>query len=131
MDVLDEYMNELTIDTSLDEFSMRDVQMKLPAIKHKWAGRLIRTKIQIAALQKKRQGIIDSAIKQLIEQSPIKLSIPLARQRVESLDSVTEISSEISHTKLIVEFLEKIERILSSMTFDIKNLTEIMKLETQ
>ncbi len=31
---------------------------------------------------------------------------------------------------LIVEFLEKSERIFSGMSFDIKNITEIMKLET-
>ena len=33
--------------------------------------------------------------------------------------------------KLVVEFLEKTEKTLSSITFDIKNIVEIIKLETQ
>lgn len=124
-------MKEVAEDTALDEFTVRDVQMKLPAIKHKWAGRLIRTKIEMLTLHKEKEKVLDKCITQLIEQSPVKLSIPLARQRVERLDHVVSINDKISTTKLVIEFLEKIERILNSMTFDIKNLTEIMKLETQ
>ena len=74
MDLLDKYIKELGEDTSLDEFTVRDVQMKLPAIKHKWAGRLMRLKLDNEKLKADRGN---------------------------------------------------------SMTFDIKNLTEIMKLETQ
>ena len=131
MDVLDEYMKELSVDTCIDEFTMKDVQMKLPAIKHKWAGRLIRSKIEISKLEKKKYAIVDAAVKQLIEQSPVKLSVPLARNRVEDLETVVAVKEEIINLKLIIEFLEKVERILNSMTFDIKNLTEIMKLELQ
>ena len=36
---------------------------------------------------------------------------------------------KINEEKLIVEFLEKIEKIFSSLTYDIKNIIEIMKLE--
>lgn len=131
MDVLDEYMKELAEDTCIDEFTMKDVQMKLPAIKHKWAGRLIRSKIELAGLEKKKNIIIDDAVRQLIEKSPVKLSVPLARNRVIDLDSVKNINDEINNLELIIEFLGKMERILNSMTFDIKNLTEIMKLELQ
>ena len=46
------------------------------------------------------------------------------QKRGEYLRNIQEIS-------VVIEFLEKTERTLSSMTFDIKNLTEIMKLELQ
>ena len=118
-------------DTVLDEFTMRDVQMKLPAIKHKWAGRLIRSKIERGNLKKKRQRHINTLVTKLIEESPIKLSVPIAKQKVESHESVTTIDDDIRECDAIIEFLEKVERILNSMTFDIKNLTEIMKLELQ
>lgn len=130
MEILDEYLDELSQDTSLDEFTVKDMQMKLPAIKHKWAGRLIRTKFEITSLERKRTRLVDAAVKQLIESSPVTLAVPLARSRVEDLDEIQQIKRTIEDTKIIVEFLEKAEKILNSMTFDIKNLTEIMKLET-
>jgi hypothetical protein len=130
MDVLDKYMEELSEDTSLDQFSMKDVQMKLPAVKHKWTGRLIRSKIHKKDLIKKKKSLVINMSNKLIEESPIKLSYPIAKQKVEQHATIIQIDDEISDTESIVEFLEKVERILSSMTFDIRNLTEIMKLET-
>lgn len=131
MNTLDKYIGELFEDTTLDEFTMKDVQMKLPGIKHKWAGRLIRTKISLNQIRKKRSKLLSAMADRLIEESPVKISKPLAKQKVEQHESIIDIDDEISDKKAVIEFLEKAERILNSMTFDIKNLTEIMKLETQ
>tara|TARA_R110002167_G_scaffold96450_9_gene255485 strand:- start:144 stop:548 length:405 start_codon:yes stop_codon:yes gene_type:complete len=131
MDLLVKYIEELTEDTALDEFTMRDVQMKLPGIKHKWTGRLMRTKMSLHDKQNDRYKRVNELANRLVEESPIKLSFPIARQKVENHDSITTIDLSIQELKLVIEFLEKTERTLNSMTFDIKNLTEIMKLELQ
>ena len=130
MGILDRYIDELKDDTHLDEFTMKDVQMKLPGMKHKWTGRLIRAKLDIKQLYSKRNKLINELSKQLIEQSPVTLSVPVAKKKVEAHESIIDIDDEIDELKLAQLFLEKTERILSSMTFDIKNLTEIIKLET-
>ena len=44
MELLEKYIKEMGVDVELSEFEMKDVQMKLPAIKHKWIGRLVRHK---------------------------------------------------------------------------------------
>jgi len=36
----------------------------------------------------------------------------------------------MKENRLIIDFLEKGEKIFTGMSFDIKNITEIMKLET-
>jgi len=59
------------------------------------------------------------------------MSVPVAKQKVQTLEEVIDLNDEIEDMKLSLEFCEKAERILNSMTFDIKNLTEIIKLETQ
>jgi hypothetical protein len=131
MELLETYIQELTQDTTLDEFTMRDVQMKLPGIKHKWTGRLMRAKIDKQQLQREREKTVNKYANILIEESPIKLSFPVAKQKVESHESVAIINNNIHQLNIVIEFLEKTEKTLSSMTFDIKNLTEIMKLELQ
>ena len=130
MDLLEEYMKELGKDTHLDEFTMRDVQMKLPGTRHKWTGRLMRAKISTGRLNADKKKLVAELATKLIEQSPVKLSVPVARQKVQEHESVLNLNLEIQDNQIIIEFLEKVERIFNSMTFDIRNLTEIMKLET-
>jgi hypothetical protein len=130
MDLLEQYIKELGEDTMIDEFSMKDVQMKLPAIKHKWAGRLMRVKAENVKLSRDRKRLVRRLTDKLVENSPMKLSVPIAEKKVLSLDDVMDIDQQMRDNEVIALFLEKAERILNSMTFDIKNLTEIMKLET-
>ena len=41
-----------------------------------------------------------------------------------------EIQHRINEQELIVDYLEKVERTFTSLGFDIKNIIEIMKMET-
>ena len=52
---LDDYLEEMQADLEVDEINMKEVQMKLPAIKHKWIGRLMRHKSTIYALNRKKR----------------------------------------------------------------------------
>ena len=131
MELLYKYIEELDTDTSINEFNIRDVQMKLPAIKHKWAGRQVRAKIEMSQLKGERVSLIDRMTDKLIEQSPVTITKPTAKQRVLSSDAIKQMDKKIQEYHHIIEFLEKTDKTLSSMTFDIRNLTEIMKLETQ
>ena len=54
MSLLEEYIVELEKDVKIDQFNIRDVQMKLPAYKHKWVGRLMRQKQQLNILYAKK-----------------------------------------------------------------------------
>ena len=129
--ILQKYIDEMAEDSKLDAFTLQDTQMKLPAIKHKWVGRCMRHKLEVAQLQEKKAALRSTLIERVIEDSPVKISKPAASSAVDNHESMVKIAEEIKQLKLVIEFLEKAERIFNSMTFDIKNLTEIMKLETQ
>lgn len=130
MSTLDKYMEEMVQDTSVDNFNLLDIQMKLPAIKHKWVGRLMRHKYEVKELRKQKELLIRDLTVKLINESPVKIAQPIAEKKVSKVDSVLKIDSKIKEIYLVIEYLEKVEKIFSSMTFDIKNVTEIMKLET-
>ena len=130
MKTLDKYMQEVEADTKLDVFNVKDVQSKLPGIKHKWVGRLIRHKCTRDRLFQELEDKKKYLIKAVAKESGYNVSKPAAAKAVEQHESVVDIKKQISDEKMIITFLEKIERIFNSMTFDIKNLTEIMKLET-
>jgi len=130
MDIIEQYILELEKDVSLDQFNIRDCQMKLPAYKHKWVGRLMRHKHQVVKLNQKKQILKKTVVSKIQDASTYKISKPAAEKAAGSHESIIDLTNKINELNVVIEFLEKSERILSSMTFDIKNLVEIMKLET-
>lgn len=130
MKQLEEYIKEMGEDVELDEFNLKDTQMKLPALKHKWVGRLIRHKGELSTIQNRRDNVIKEIAQEVISTATYQVTLPTAQKAAEKHERVKKIDLEIKENRLIVEFLEKSERIFSSMSFDIKNITEIMKLET-
>lgn len=127
---LEAYIEEVKADTKLDEFSVKDVQLKLPGLKHKWVGRLIRTKATVHRLQRDKEVIKKKLAELYRHQAPVTVSLPTAEKAVENHDKIVDLSDKIHEHLLVIEFLEKVERIFSSMTYDIKNLVDLIKLET-
>ena len=130
MEQLENYIKEMGVDVELDEFNLKDVQMKLPALKHKWVGRLIRHKGDLERCISVKDKIIKEIAQEVIDTATYQVTLPTAMKAAEKHSRVKDINEKIKEHKLIVEFLEKGERIFSGMSFDIKNITEIMKLET-
>jgi len=128
--LLDEYIKELENDLKIDELILKDYQLKLPGIKHKWAGRCIRHKLELIDLKKRRELIKKELVEKIQEQSPVKLAIPVIERTAEKHSDIVEADTKIKQTELIIELLEKSEKTLSSTSYDIKNLVDIIKLET-
>lgn len=129
MEIIDKYEKELIEDTKLNVLNLCDVQMKLPSIKHKWASRLINHKIDVD----KTKSLICKAKERLIEEqladSAVKSSRPALEKKVENHEVIIRLRNTIKEHEYAIMYLDKVEQIFKSMTYDIKNLTEIMKLE--
>lgn len=130
MKQLEEYIIEMGKDVDLDEFNLKDVQMKLPALKHKWVGRLIRAKGELERLRSARDNVVKQVAQEVIDTATYQVNLATAQKAAEKHASVKSIDESIKENRLIVDFLEKGERIFSGMSFDIKNIIEVMKLET-
>jgi len=128
--IIDQYNEELKKHLVIDELNIKDVQLGLPGKKHLWVGRLIRHKQEVNELKTKKHKLIQLLTKQIQEQSNVRLSVPAAEKVAWNMDPVKEINIRISDLELVIEFLEKVEKIFNGMSFDIKNIIEIQKLET-
>lgn len=129
-DMLSGYIDEMQLDLEVDEVNMKEVQMKLPAIKHKWVGRLMRHKASIASLHRRKNDLKSKAATKIKNDSMYNLSDAGLDKLIERQGAIIDINEQIEDESLIVEFLEKSERIFSSLSFDLKNLVEMVKLET-
>ena len=128
--LLEDYIKELETDLKISELELKDYQLRLPGIKHKWAGRCIRHKLELNDLRKKRDVLKRSLVEKIQEQSPVKLNLPVAERTVEKHSELIEIDDRMKQLELIVELLEKSEKTLSSASYDLKNIIDIIKLET-
>ena len=133
MNIIEQYQEELQKDMHIDELNVTQVAHILPSIKHKWVARLINSKIKINKLEKLKKDSKEQLIFKVKESSTNQslLSIDRAIDNSEEYKkNISKIDEEIENLKIIVLYLEKIENIFKSMTFDIKNIIDLNKLET-
>ena len=128
--IFDKYRAELEQDLAIDEFRVKETQLKLPSVKHKWVARLIQHKQEKGKLASIRQETIDSVVAEIRNTSPIAISDRTVITKAENTDSIRRIDSKIQECGLMIDYLERVEKICSSVTYDIRNLIELHKLET-
>ena len=131
MDKLEVFKKELQEDTQIDELNLLQKQLMLPAIKHKWVARLIDEKRRVNRL-KTQKKIIKEGVLASMEASGIPPGIPKTKidRKIESSQTIIKIDEDIQDCEVLIEYLEKVEGIFRSMTFDLKNIVEITKMET-
>jgi hypothetical protein len=98
----------------------------VPIIKHKWVSIQMNHKSQLKKLEfaKKKH------IKEYVASAPVALSKNALEQAALNDPKLAAIQEKIEELELVVEYLEKIEKAISSLTFDCKNVIDLQKLET-
>ena len=59
-EILENYRSELSIEIKLNKLNLSDHQVKLPALKHKWASRYINHKHKVYRLKAKKKELFRS-----------------------------------------------------------------------
>ena len=103
MELLRKYINEIGQDLVLDDFNLKEAQMRLPARKHFWVARLM--------------------------DSPVRISQSAAESAAERHESIDSLNKGIAGQDTIIEYLEKVEKIMGNMHWEIKNIIDINKME--
>ena len=127
---LDSYIEELKNDTVVNELTLKEKSLCLPALKAKWVSRLINHKNKLRLLQKTKKKILTDTIPAVREKLPVKLSENYIKEKAEDTISVSTITEDIRKEEEIIDFLEKVEKIMSSMTYDLGNIIKVVQLET-
>jgi len=91
----------------------------------------MRHKIELNRTKKQREEAVSIVVERLNEDPLIKLSNVALRKKAESNQTIIEIDLRIEGLCLLIEYLEKAEKIINGMTWDLKNIIDIVKIETQ
>jgi len=129
MELLQKYIKEIEQDLKIDEFNVKEVQMNAPGKKHFWISRLINHKVELNNLKNEKNAIRKTLIERVSENSPVTLSFAAIEKTVDKTDEIERLNFKIKENEILIEFLEKTEKVFSSLTFDIRNIVEIIKVE--
>ena len=129
MELLRKYINEIGQDLVLDDFNLKEAQMRLPARKHFWVARLMEAKIKRNSLIRDKKKIKKELVKKVITDSPVRISQLAAESAAEKHESIDSLNKGIAEQDTIIEYLEKVEKIMGNMHWEIKNIIDINKME--
>ena len=121
------YKEAIERDLKIDQFNIHNKVNDIPSLKHFWVAKLIEAKIEIKKLQRKKTDLIKKVNES--QDVGIKLSTSSMNSVIAKSPVIAEINEQIEELELIVEYLEKAEKIFNSTTYDLKNAIELMKME--
>jgi len=127
--LLKKYIEEIGEDLVLNDLNLKQQQQRLPARKHFWVGRLIDAKIKRNDLIAEKRNLKKELVKKVIEDSPVRINQTSAETAAERYESVVKLNKSIQEQDTIIEYLEKVEKILSNMHWEIKNVIDMNKME--
>ena len=129
MQLLKKYMEDIGQDLILNDLNLKEQQQRLPARKHFWVGRLIEAKIKRNELIATKSKLKKDLVKKVIEDSPVRINQSSAEAATEKYESVSKLNKDIKEQDTIIEYLEKVEKILGNMHWEIKNVIDMNKME--
>lgn len=121
------YKEAIEKDLKIDQFNIHNKVNDIPSLKHYWVAKLIESKIEVKQLEKKKKELI----KKVNESAEVGLKLSTASMNnvIAKSPVIAEINEQIEELELIIEYLEKAEKIFNSTTYDLKNAIELMKME--
>ena len=130
MSLLSKYIKEVEQDLVLNDFNIKETQLRLPAKKHFWVARLIEAKRDLQDLTEKEKKMTKILSAKIKEQSPVTLSDKTVLNIIDDREEIATIKALKRDLTNVVEYLEKVEKIFGSMHWEIKNIVDLGKLET-
>jgi len=124
--IINGFQKELETDIKMDELTVKEKAMLAPTTKHKWVARTTQYKSTLLKLEYTKK----QKIKSKIINSPVTLSKVARDEIMYNDDEIVSINTCIDQIKVILEYLEKIEKLTGSLTYDYKNVIDLQKLET-
>lgn len=124
---LEQYSKEITEDLKLNEMVIQQKSFEIPQRKHYWVTKLILETQELNRLERKKKTLEKTALE---KQEPlVQMSIASMKNVIANTKPMQEITQEIEDQKMLVEYLNKVEKIFAYITNDVKNIIEIMQLQ--
>ena len=87
-DIINQYLEEASIDTNLDRLDVTTTQEQLVTNKHKWSARLINHKISLNKFKQQREALLEKFVTEYQDNEPVRVNKSIAEKAVEKRKEV-------------------------------------------
>lgn len=103
-----------------------DFCLSLPGKKHFWVGKLIQEKIHLKELESKKKQLEKAAFDNI----PLEGARKVTRKSLVLADpEIASLQEDIEESQLILEYLDKVEKVFAQTSYDLKNYNDSRKME--
>lgn len=130
---LEQYSKEISEDLKITEMTLQDKSFDIPQRKHYWVSKLILEKQELNRLKREKKTIEKDVLKAQqggSDVAPVALTQNSMRKVINNTSIMQDILQQIEDQELLVEYLEKTEKIFAYITNDVKNIVEIIQMQT-
>lgn len=128
MSLYDEYRQQYTEFTKINDMNLEQRTMRVPAEKHYWVERLIDAKRLKFKLLKERKQQKDANIKKAINEGVVNLS-KQTLDKLENTKEIEELDEKLQDQELLIEYLEQVVKHITYIAQDIKNILTIKEMQ--
>ena len=126
-ELLKSYMKQIETDLTFDTGNLEPYVQRVPIRKHFWIARLIEAKLKLKEL-KELKTQKEAEIIQKTEMS-MGASKSTIIKIIKDTPVIKDITKKIDELEIIIEYLEKVEKVFSQTTYDLKNVIDLKRNE--
>lgn len=124
---LNEYIKQLNEDTTITKYNLKEKSFTVSALRCKWLSFYKKENENLSRLKEAKDKLLKSKLSNVQNKDSV-LRLKSEESIVNNDEKIQKINKLMTQTKDIIDFLERAMNILDSMGYDIKNITEIIKL---
>jgi len=128
IEVIKKYQTQYEEFCKIDDFNLDSVARRVPAEKHFWVCRLIDAKIEKDRLIRLKNKKREDVQQKLLQESPVKLNKQYL-DKIDESDALVDLTQKIKDQEFVIEYLTRLVDCINYIAQDIKNITEIKKLQ--
>jgi len=132
IEIIEKYSKEYGMDTILDETRLREIELKIPGIKGKWASYKAVNKAKLFKLKKDRDRLLSDGV-EIVYKERSESGNPVSKHGAEKILRNTQkfqvIAQDIERLTILCEYFEDTLKNIQSIGFDVKNLVETIKID--
>lgn len=130
--ILQKYIDEYALDSAIDELRLREQELKIPGIKGKWASYRAVNKAKLARLKYDRDILLEKGV-EMVYDAKQKQGDPITKKGAEYIVKKSEkylnLDKKITNLTILCEYFDDCLKNMQSITFDLKNLIDTIKID--
>ena len=133
IEILTAYADEYSNDSRIDEFRLKEMELKIPGLKGKWASYKAVNKAQLYKLKKERDRLIEEGVPKIKERNEAQGNPVISNKHAENIlkqsKMFKELEESINRLTVLCEYFEDALKNMQQIGFDVKNLVDTIKID--